>query len=98
MKIVAENKDLNWDDAVGGNPAINTSGVDSTVVVKAGSTIVVGGIHKMTESKSISGVPGLSKIPILGWLFKSEVKSKTKRVILIFITPRIVGETLAESI
>ncbi|TSA51945.1 MAG: hypothetical protein D4R45_07780 [Planctomycetaceae bacterium] len=97
MKIVAENKDLNWTDKVGDNPAINTSGVNSTIVVKDKDTIVVGGIYKLSDTTTITGVPGLSKIPILGWLFKSEVKSKETREILIFITPRIVPDAAKES-
>jgi len=99
MEVTATNNYADWTrtNVSNENPPINTSEVDSTIVVKNGDTIVVGGIYKMTETKSISGVPGLSKIPILGWLFKTESKTRDKREILIFITPRIVGETLKES-
>ena len=54
-----------------------------------GDTIVIGGILKSTEEKSVSGWPWLQKIPVLGWLFKTEDVNKTKKQLLIFVTPRI---------
>lgn len=101
MELKATNDYADWQSTTGGlrvdNPPIVTNSVESTIVVKDGDTIVVGGIYKLTDTTTITGVPGLSKIPILGWLFKSEVKSKVKREILIFITPRIVPNTVKES-
>ena len=99
MKVTATNDYADWTktNVSNENPPINTSEVDSTVIIKDGETIVVGGIYKMTETKSTSGVPGLSKIPILGWLFKYETKTREKREILIFITPRITEEIPEES-
>jgi type IV pilus assembly protein PilQ len=40
----------------------------------------------------MSGIPGLSDIPVLGWLFKYETKQKETREILIFITPKIIKD------
>jgi type IV pilus assembly protein PilQ len=90
MDIEASNKDIDQSITVEGNPAINSNGVTSKVVVKDGDTIVVGGIYKTTESFTKDGVPFFSEIPLLGWLFKYETKSKDTREILIFITPRII--------
>ncbi|MBW2557305.1 MAG: hypothetical protein JRD69_00440 [Deltaproteobacteria bacterium] len=90
MDIYATNKELDWANAVLGMPAIDKSEVDSKVVVKNGDTIVVGGIYKTIETDNTDGVPWLSKIPALGWLFKTESKIKQKRELLIFITPRII--------
>lgn len=73
-------------------PPINTSEVESTVVVKDGETIVIGGVYKTIASESLSGVPWLSKIPILGWLFKYKTVSSEKRELLIFVTPKVVEE------
>jgi len=95
-EVNAVDKNLDWSKTVEGNPAINSSGVKSNIVVKDGETFVVGGIYKEVESNTVRGVPGLSKIPVLGWLFKYEVKAKTKREILIFITPRIIKAAMAE--
>jgi type IV pilus assembly protein PilQ len=96
MEIDASNKDVDDSLNVLGNPAINTSGVTSKIVVKDGDTIVVGGIYKTTETFKKDGIPLLSDIPGLGWLFKYETKTKVTREILIFITPKIIrGETPA---
>ncbi len=60
------------------------------LLINDGETVVIGGIAKRTENLDDTIVPGLSKIPILGWLFKSNKKSDKKEELLIFITPRIV--------
>ena len=72
--IDATNKEIDHHSTFQGNPAINTSGVTSKIVVKDGDTIVVGGVFKTTESFAKDGVPWLSEIPVLGWLFKYETK------------------------
>ena len=92
MEIVAKNEDVDESLVVLGNPAINSSGVTSKVVVRDGDTIVVGGIYKTIETFGVSGIPGLSDIPVLGWLFKYETKKKETREILIFITPKIIKD------
>lgn len=78
-------KDINT-----GNMPVDTSSVDSKVIVRDGDTIVIGGILKTEDAKTTSGVPWLSEIPILGWLFKYETTTKTRRELLIFLTPRII--------
>lgn len=75
-----------------GNPTINSRSASTQVLVKDGDTVVIGGMLKSNESDSESGVPGISKIPILGWLFKKETKETTAEELLIFITPRIVKQ------
>jgi len=94
LEIIAKNEDVDESLIVLGNPAINSSGVTSKVVVKDGDTIVVGGIYKTTETFAKEGVPFFSDIPYIGWLFKYETKKKDTREILIFITPRIIKNTL----
>lgn len=85
-------------DATTGNMPIYTSEVDSKVAVRDGDTIVIGGVKKMTDDTSTSGLPWLSKIPIFGWLFKSETIDKTSRELLIFVTPRIINKTEASGV
>ena len=97
IKVNASNDYADWetDPATGlriETPPINTSSVESTVVVKNGDTIVIGGVYKMTETDSVTGVPVLSRIPILGWLFKYKTVSNEKRELLIFVTPRVIPE------
>jgi type IV pilus assembly protein PilQ len=61
-------------------------------VIGDGETIVIGGVINSSDSTSVTGVPWLSKIPVLGWLFKSEATSKTRRQLMIFVTPKIMKE------
>jgi type IV pilus assembly protein PilQ len=93
LKIEASNKYADWNktNVSNENPPLVASNVNSKVVIDNGGTIVVGGIFKTTVSESLTGVPFLSKIPILGWLFKYKTLTKEKRELLIFVTPRIVG-------
>ena len=70
---------------------------DSTVIVRDRDTIAMGGLMRDAQTDTISKVPLLGDIPVLGWLFKNKTKSTTKRNLLIFLTPKILasGETTA---
>ncbi len=98
LMIEASNKEIDTGTPpIQGNPAINTTGVTSKIVVKDGDTIVVGGVFKSQEGFTKDGVPWLSDIPGLGWLFKYETKTKETREMLVFITPRVVTEAAVNS-
>jgi hypothetical protein len=73
-------------------PQISTREAQSTIRVKDGQKIVIGGLLQEREIKDMQAVPGLSKIPLFGELFKSRINSRTKSEVLIFITPHIVRE------
>ncbi len=73
-----------------GVPSIATNEAETELLVNDGDTIVIGGIIKASESGGESGFPGLSSIPVLGWMFKNENHSDQKNELLIFMTPRIV--------
>lgn len=77
--------------SVQGTPAIDTSSVNTQVLVQDGSTVLVGGIFIDDQSTATSQVPGLGDIPYLGWLFKSQIVKNQKKELLIFLTPRIVA-------
>ena len=94
LDIEASNKDIDESIKVMDNPAINSHGVTSKVVIKDGDTIVVGGIYKTVEAFTKDGLPYFSDIPYLGWLFKYEIKTRVTREILMFITPRIIKAEL----
>ena len=74
----------------GEDRSFDTKEADTKLLVDDGDTIVIGGIIKTTKSSGETGVPWLSKIPFLGWLFKSTEKTDDKEELLIFITPTIV--------
>jgi type IV pilus assembly protein PilQ len=73
-------------------PQISTREASTELRVKDGETIYLGGLLKDQETKSIKAIPFLSKLPILGELFKSRSTSKQKTEIIIAITPHIVKE------
>jgi len=86
MKIKASNNS----PGTGSPPPINKKEATTELVVSNGDTTVIGGIYVDSDTESDTGVPFLSDIPLLGWLFKSNSKLKTKTELLIFITPKIV--------
>ncbi len=76
--------------SVGGSlPIIDTKKIETDVFMDNGATIVIGGIYTRNKQNTTNSVPGLSKIPILGWLFKKNSKRDDKTELLIFLTPRI---------
>ena len=88
MNIIIEKKDLGVEYAAG--RSFTTKTAETELLIDDGNTVVIGGIIKTTKSSGVSGVPWLSKIPLLGWLFKSTNKTDNKEELLIFITPQIV--------
>ena len=74
----------------GTDRSFTTKEANTELLVNDGDTVVIGGIIKTTKSSEETGVPWLSKIPLLGWLFKSTNKTDDKEELLIFITPTIV--------
>lgn len=77
--------------AEGSNPGINRRSADTNVIVKDGQTAVIGGIFSEDEANSVSGVPFLKDIPILGGIFRGQSKTKVKSELLIFVTPKVLN-------
>ena len=75
-------------------PQIDTREINTSVLVDNGQTVVLGGIYEINKTNSTSKVPGLGDIPGLGVLFRKTVKSNTKAELLVFVTPRILSDTL----
>ncbi|HET6459357.1 MAG TPA: hypothetical protein VFG29_01090 [Syntrophales bacterium] len=92
MEIKATNDSADYAEGVllGGNPPINKSEVESKIVVNDGDTIVIGGILITSDQRQVSGVPWFMKIPVLGWLFKTESVDKKRQQFMVFITPKII--------
>ncbi len=72
-----------------GVPIVSTKEVETVLLVEDGDTIVIGGVMQSTLTESESGTPWLSKVPVLGWFFKSKSNKNTKSELLVFITPTI---------
>ncbi len=90
MTIEIKNDNADFSNLVNGIPPIITQSAKTSVLVKDGGTTVIGGIYKVEDSITRNTVPGLGKIPIIGFLFRGTQRVGTNRELLIFITPRIV--------
>lgn len=90
MQIEIENDFADFGREVGGIPPIKTQRARTTVQVASGATTVIGGIFESEQSSASDRVPGLHRIPLLGWLFKSRSDRESTDELLIFLTPRIV--------
>jgi type IV pilus assembly protein PilQ len=80
-----------------GQLTINKNSIDTNVLVDNGETIVLGGIFEQENINSQTKVPFLGDIPYLGKLFRRDTKKDSKRELLIFVTPRIVNDTLTRN-
>lgn len=78
--------------SVEGVPGTDKKEANTNVIIRDGETVVIGGMYKVQTNETDSGVPGLMRIPILGWLFKNRLQTQTTNELLIFITPRIVDK------
>jgi type IV pilus assembly protein PilQ len=85
-------------DSVGeifqGVPSVNTRQVGTQVLVSNGETVVLGGIYEQTRTDNVTKVPFLGDIPLLGALFRNTGKVDSKSELLIFVTPKILKESL----
>ncbi|HVA66185.1 MAG TPA: type IV pilus secretin PilQ [Elusimicrobiota bacterium] len=79
-------------NAATGAPALDTRSAQTTVMVKNGDTVVIGGLIQDSVTNDISKIPLLGDIPILGWLFKSTHKVHNRNELLIFVTPTIMTD------
>ncbi len=75
--------------------AIDTKHVQTQVLVENGGTVVIGGIYTQTESNETDKVPLLGDIPVLGYLFKNNAKVRNRTELLVFLTPRILNESVS---
>ncbi len=75
-------------------PSIDTKNVTTQISVNNGDTAVIGGIYEETIRNDTDKVPFLGDLPFLGYLFKTTGKSNEKTELLIFLTPRVVKDTV----
>lgn len=71
--------------------AIDKQEIETQVEVKSGETLALGGIFSQRHKTGDESVPGLSRIPLLGRLFRHEGKDNERRELVVFITPRLVA-------
>ncbi len=90
MLVDIKNDIADFSKPVNGMPTIKTETAKTTVMANDGGTIVIGGLYKVNEDRSNTGVPILSKIPLLGSLFKNSRRYGKTQELMIFVTPRII--------
>lgn len=94
---VAMDLEVNKDSVGGifsGIPSIDTRSVTTQVLVNNGDTVVLGGIYEQSSANGESKVPLLGDIPLLGYLFRFKSNTESKSELLIFVTPKIIKESM----
>ncbi len=89
MHIKTDKKDPDFGRSVQNIPPLTTRSAETDLLVKDGETIVIGGIYTRNEGTTVNGIPWFHRIPILGWLFKKQVRQDIQTELLIFITPTV---------
>lgn len=92
---VVMNVDVNKDSVgqqTANGYAIDTKHVRTQVLVENGGTVAIGGIYQEEERKTVTQVPVLGDLPVLGALFRNQADVRNRRELLVFITPRIVEQ------
>ncbi|ONN49385.1 membrane protein [Acinetobacter genomosp. 33YU] len=90
-------KDSIAGEAPNGELILNKNNINTNVLVDNGETVILGGVFEQTTKNSQTKVPFFGDIPLVGRLFRKDVKSDDKQELLIFVTPRIVNDTLARN-
>ncbi|MBF0189862.1 MAG: type IV pilus secretin PilQ [Magnetococcales bacterium] len=92
LDVVTTNNEVGASSGVA-PPPISKQEITTNALVKDGETIVLGGIYRTKESDRTLGIPQISEIPLLGWLFKQESQDNKQVELMVFITPRIIEQT-----
>ncbi|MFN8010088.1 MAG: type IV pilus secretin PilQ [Holophagaceae bacterium] len=90
MDIKVEKAEADFSRTVNGTPTILRKAIETQVLVRDGGTAILGGVYSNTTSDGTNGVPFLSKLPLIGWLFRNKTHEEKNAELLIFITPRII--------
>jgi type IV pilus assembly protein PilQ len=90
MDVNLENATPDFSRSVGGNPSIATQKATTQVAVPDGTTTAIGGILKTTTSEDKESTPGISRMPLIGWLFRHNTNKNESQELVIFLTPRII--------
>jgi type IV pilus assembly protein PilQ len=74
------------------SPIIDTRSLDSNVLIKSGDTLAIGGLLQDEVTKARTKVPILGDIPVVGYFFQEKLNARTKRNLLVFVTPTIIDQ------
>jgi type IV pilus assembly protein PilQ len=96
MELDINNDSIN-SYAKNGEAILNKNTINTNVLVDNGETVVLGGVFEQENINQQTKVPFLGDLPYVGKLFRRESKTDNKRELLIFVTPRIVNDTLTRN-
>lgn len=89
LKVRATRNAVSADSNPAG-PSIDRKETTTQVMIRDGETMVIGGVFIDSQRNNSGGIPYLSRVPVIGWLFKNKTESVSKNELLIFLTPNIV--------
>ncbi|MFN7957842.1 MAG: type IV pilus secretin PilQ [Holophagaceae bacterium] len=92
MDLKVEKAEADFSRTVQGTPTILRKSIETQVLVRDGGTAVLGGVYITNSNTGTTGVPFLSKIPLIGFLFRNNTRQEQNAELLIFITPRILRQ------
>ena len=90
MKVKVANNQPDFSNTTSAGVPIKKKEATTNLLVKDGDTAVIGGIVVNAKGDAVQGIPWLDKIPIIGWLFKTNTVTNQTDELLVFLTPRIV--------
>ena len=93
MDLVINNDDVGEETSLG-IPTIDTNEISTQVLVDNGETVVLGGVFERTKSDNIQRVPFFGDLPYVGFMFKQHQIQDENSELLIFVTPKILKDTL----
>jgi pilus assembly protein CpaC len=90
IKLAADVADLTAPASTGGPPSRTTTKLETQVTLKLGQALILSGIKTATQRRDVSGLPGLSEIPVIGLLFGTHAQEKQETEGAVFIVPSVV--------
>ena len=95
MELDVRKDQPDFGNLVAGVPPIDTQSIQTVVLTNNGETVVLGGVYEQSKSSTITRVPFFGDLPIIGVLFRNTVESDAKKELLIFITPKIIRDSIS---
>ena len=85
---------VNKDSFAGASDLVNKKQIKTSVLLDNGETVAIGGIYEQEDGTTHTRVPLFGRLPLVGWMFRKKEASSSKTELLIFLTPRILSESL----
>jgi len=95
MDLIISKDNPDWTRDIAGIPPIDRRSVETSILVENGETAVLGGVFEREKSENTQRVPFFGDLPYIGFAFKQRVERDDNKELLIFVTPKILKETLS---